>query len=535
MYAPIPDGEVNILRGVPLDADYKNTLYFASASAQSSYFASKAKYTYSSMMYIRETGRIRVPIAADSIFDCNYLMYRNAQYVNKWFYAFIKQVYYVNDNCAEIDFEIDVLQTWFFNIDIKPSFIERQHTVTDDIGDNVVTENLDIGEYEILNVTASDRFSTWDIVMLSTFDPATWQSSGGGLSGGVYTALNRTVIGAVSISLTGQTPTASFTTDPRTFIADLINNHSDKIDGVVSIFMTPHTLEGSQGLPFAVSKPTATTPLLGSYVPRNKKLYTAPFTTLYVTNGDGAGKMYRFEDFAGALTADFKIYTDRAPNQSVIAVPVAYKTPTYSQSDNNALNFSESLVMSGFPECAWTSDIYKAYVAQNKASLTLSTIVASSQAIAGTVTAVASGGVGAVAGAAGVISGIAKVGSIVTDLLDKARLAPQVHGSPTGTSFFTVGDKTFRGYTLSPKAEYVQILDNYFDMFGYAIHRVQTPNLSARPHWTYIKTANVCILAKTDGLPASDLAKICSIFDNGITYWRNASEVGNYALDNSPS
>lgn len=37
------------------------------------------------------------------------------------------------------------------------------------------------------------------------------------------------------------------------------------------------------------------------------------------------------------------------------------------------------------------------------------------------------------------------------------------------------------------------------------------------------------------GLNAADEKKICDIFNNGITFWENLDEVGDYSLDNSPS
>ena len=531
----VPNGTIRLLAGVPLDNAYIHTVKFSSASAQATAMIAKTKKVYEHCTYIRETNRIRIPDVYDDVVMCNYLMYQNAGYgSNKWFYAFITGVYYVNDHATEIEFELDVMQTWQFDYDILPCFIERNHTATDVIGENIVEENLNIGEYEVLAVNASDRFSTWDIVMLSTFDPSTWLSTGGGLTGGVYTALNRTVIGTVTISMTGQTPSATFTTDPRPFMTDLINNHADKIDGVISIFMTPHTLEGNQGLTFAINKPTSSTVLLGNYTPKNKKLYTAPYTILYVTNGDGAGKQYNFEDFYTSLSADFKIYTDRAPNQSVVAVPLMYKTPTYQQMDNNALNYGEALVMSGFPECAWISDIYKTYVAQTKAQLTLSTVTAGAQIIGGAVGTVATGGAGIAAGGASIMSGISQISHMLTDLADKKRLAPHVHGTPTGSSFFTIADKTFRAYTLCPKAEYIRIIDDYFDMYGYAIHRVGVPNIDVRPNWCYVKTVDAAIKPKgIDGLPASDMRMIESCLNKGITYWKNMADVGDYTLNNT--
>ena len=102
MYAPIPDGEVKVLTNIPLDPDYNHTIFFASETARTAYFESHASsyYSFDKMIYIRQTGRVRAPVSGDLFQNCNYMMYRNKQYLDKWFYAFIKQIYYINDNCC---------------------------------------------------------------------------------------------------------------------------------------------------------------------------------------------------------------------------------------------------------------------------------------------------------------------------------------------------------------------------------------------------------------------------------------------------
>ena len=79
--------------------------------------------------------------------------------------------------------------------------------------------------------------------------------------------------------------------------------------------------------------------------------------------------------------------------------------------------------------------------------------------------------------------------------------------------------------------QYARMIDDFFDKYGYAVDNVKVPNISARPHWNYVKTHDCTI---TGSVPADDMKKICNIFNSGITFWKNGSEVGNYSLDNSP-
>lgn len=74
------------------------------------------------------------------------------------------------------------------------------------------------------------------------------------------------------------------------------------------------------------------------------------------------------------------------------------------------------------------------------------------------------------------------------------------------------------------------MIDDYFTMFGYAIKRVKVPNRNSRPHWNYVKTIG-CTL--TGSIPSDDMKKICNIYNNGITFWKNGSEIGHYELDNT--
>lgn len=532
MYAPIPDGQVKILKGVPLDASYNHTIYFASAAAQTSYFSGKAKYSYTQLMYVRETRRVRVLIAADSIMDCNYLMYTNTQYLDKWFYAFINQVYYVNDNCTEIEFEIDVMQTWALDYEIKPSFIERNHTVTDAIGDNDVTESLDIGTYIAYGTERySNVGSDWSVVMFSTFNLTTLQSAGGSLIGGSYSALERTVIGRFTVS----NGTGTWVNDARTIIADLINNHADLVDGVVAIVITPTNFENFTALAdvWNFSKLTALPAAAGNYTIRNKKLFTAPFYVAYVSDGSGSGKMYMPDKFDNATQMKFDIISDNAPAQTLIATPVGYKQKFANS--NNLQNDSEALFMTGFAQCAWISDSFKQYLAQNQSNIGLSAALGFGQYLLGAGMIAFSGGAAAGLGLGMAAGGLSQVVNTIADLSDKSKRAPESHGNVTGTAFMKSGNKTFICYHLMPDLEHIRIIDDFFDQFGYAIHEVGVPNISSRPHWNYVKLQNAVILpASGKGLPASDLKKICQIFERGVTFWKSGSEVGNYNLDNRP-
>ena len=88
----------------------------------------------------------------------------------------------------------------------------------------------------------------------------------------------------------------------------------------------------------------------------------------------------------------------------------------------------------------------------------------------------------------------------------------------------------FYGGRCSVTAQFARMIDDYFTMFGYAVKRVKVPNRNSRPHWNYVKTIG-CTL--TGSIPSDDMKKICSIYNNGVTFWKNGTEIGHYELDNT--
>ena len=146
---------VKVLRNVPLDSTYSDTFYFESIGAQTSYFEGKAKYTFGPTSYQRVNSSIasprgprsiRLPRVADDFYDCNYVMFQNSAFGTKWFYGFITSVNYINPDNTEILYELDYYQTYAFDFRILPSFIEREHSVTDELYHNLMPESFGIPE-----------------------------------------------------------------------------------------------------------------------------------------------------------------------------------------------------------------------------------------------------------------------------------------------------------------------------------------------------------------------------------------------------
>lgn len=120
-----PDTEIKLVR-CPLSLDNKNQLTFENKQKQFEYFNSLPSLVITGCTYQRKNGTIRIPRKFEQIMTYDYVMYKNTHYMDKWFYAFITDLHYVNDYLSEINIATDVWQTWQFDLHFKQSFVERE-------------------------------------------------------------------------------------------------------------------------------------------------------------------------------------------------------------------------------------------------------------------------------------------------------------------------------------------------------------------------------------------------------------------------
>ncbi len=123
----IPNSEVRLIKNVPFSNNYKNVIQFNDRSSQENYFKGLPNIVADNYKYVRNNGTIKVPYYRDEILEYNYLMFKNKAYGDKYFYAFITNISYINPNTSAISFELDVFQTWFMDVQFKPSYVEREH------------------------------------------------------------------------------------------------------------------------------------------------------------------------------------------------------------------------------------------------------------------------------------------------------------------------------------------------------------------------------------------------------------------------
>lgn len=538
-----PQSTIYICSGVRLDNGYRNSIYFDSKTAQESYFAGKVVKTFSAYTYLRKSWSIKVQATMEQALNWEYLFFQNGGNGKLWYY-FINQIEYINDNVVELFLEMDVIQSYFFDFNLLPCFVERNHTETDNIGEHTVEEGIDVGEL------TTNGWKTLDpgdlcIMIMSTINPnATTVETAIPALPGMY---NR-VFSGVKIWAVHSSRWAEWGNQLETL------NEIGQTEAIVAMWMYPMELVtlgggakwtgGDIAVPVDSAKSQSNTTMtwevakqqnnFQGYEPKNMKLFCYPYNFVWATNNNGTHAVYRYERF-NSEKMQFAFSGSLAPDGGVHMTPKNY--------DGLVNNYSAGMNLTGFPSCAWNSDIYKLWLAQNQGSQGMSSLSGFLK-IAGGIGAVAvSGvatatGVGALPGVAGVSAGLGMIGSglnqignLMAQNHDKDIVPPQANGSLSSSVNITNNMHAFTLHYRCLTKEMARIIDDYFTMYGYKINRVKLPSINARPGFTYVKTIG-CNLH--GDMCQADQAKICAIFDKGITFWKRGDTIGNYTIDNAP-
>lgn len=361
------------LGNVPFDNSYRHTLalssWFTPATKEGKQAAQATTFrgmcntgirqgTYT---YVRFNNAIRIQGNAEDYYTYDYVMYQNANYGSKWFYAFIVGVNYVNENVTEFELEIDVLQTWMFDYDLVAGFVEREHVNSDLIGEHLNAEpSMDIQyKYDKFQDFTFDLDDCYAVILTNEYPDYTgyaWDGSqtyqpnpidfkpgvGAALSGKTY---NGGISGAKALvyDFTGQREESDLS--KRMFFHDIEQFSECGIaDSIVDAFMVPKEYFGAvdqSGFPTSLrgfvlerkftnpisGESTRSRPIPGvytpvesfnpvvkpenwnrfiegssgisvdGYYPHNNKLLCYPYTFIEVGDFSGRKQDYRWEWF----------------------------------------------------------------------------------------------------------------------------------------------------------------------------------------------------------------------------------------------
>lgn len=558
-----PDTNIRLLK-CPLKLDNKNQITFDTLTAQTNYFLSLPHLEVEGSMYQRKDSSIYYPAIYDDLVEYTYVMYQNENYSNKWFYAFITGMEYLNDNTTKISIITDSFQTWQFDIQYKNSFVEREmiDISWDWPGANLIPENLETGEYKvggIGNLTGLLPNYVWaysgeEIKLGPSGTPYQLGVANSYYVNGLHTSVHFIIasndVGYATIATSLQ----------------LYDNQSEK---VVAHFSVPSFAVNSgntndftsgafSGVYLLAGKATPATKTLLStpsqldgYTPINKKLLTYPYVYLGFNPAMGASKIYRYENFANG-TPEFKLICEINPNPTAYMIPQNYRGAT-----GDSLN--DSATLNGYPQIASKVDVYNSWVAENSGIINVQASQAAGNlqydtaigttGLIGTIGSTTVGAMNAAAGTGGGSGG--GLGDVATSALnmyknqynydyyikminaqnERQQMLPDkvsLGGSnATLIGYELIDNNVFTRYNI--KQQFAIRIDNYFSMFGYQTNNLKVPAIHNRKFWNYVKTQGINILGN---IPNEDMENIKSLFNSGITLWHNPTYFLDYSQDN---
>lgn len=538
--AVTPNTDVYLLK-CPLELDEANQINFASATAQFNYFSSLPKLEGENFTYQRKDSIIRFPAHIDTLLEYTYVMYRNTNYGTKWFYAFITDMQYINDNMTAITIKTDSWQTWCFDITLKKSFVEREHVADDTFGKHTVPENVDTGEYvcngtpdKITYAKAND--SDLSPVVLFQVTKTTLKASG--MSDYTFPSATLGVHNGIpqGCSCFGLR-LKSDTVGTIHSVCGIYDTYGAG-DAIVAISLVPYfaagaweTKQDSASNNYLVPKDNWATGVLSdntiarnttldSYSPKNNKMFTSEFNYLYLTNNAGADVTLHWENFADG-DLDYRIVYAIDQGGSIKIYPT--NSIKSSRSISLGDGWNEGVLGAKLPNISWSSDYYLNWKAVNGQNIAVQTTLQGMNF-----------GVNAINGSGNFFSTLDYASSIANTLqsIRQAEMTPpQAKGNvAAGDIGFSNFESAFTFRKMSVRAEYAKRIDDYLSAYGYRVNSFKTPQITSRSNWNYIKTKGIAIEAK---IPQANLQEIKDIFNNGVTFWHNPLTFLDYSQTNS--
>lgn len=549
--------KIILCEGIKLDNSYKNVIDY-DEEEMLALVNDKAVATGNNYTFVRqEKNVVQVPFDYNLICNCNYMAFQNKDYNNRWFYAFIRDIQYVNDGCTNIIFDIDVWSTFYNSLTIKQCFVEREHVNDDTIGANTIDEGISTGEmYQINNNSQLNDFGdNWVIIVETAYIP---EHTVGGetveskqyqnccINTGIVSSTQYVIFAPLSMQ---DTDVLTCVVNMERFIDHC--NQDGHIEDIKNVFFAPEvatrgatlqgcvgTLTGSGGetktylyylpsstySPYRINFQLAKFYNWSDFTPKNNKCKVFPYYYLEVSNNENQKAKFRLERFVGQENCNFHIDNCLTLGGSTTLTPVGYNVRTGEES------LDMTIPLAKYPTINWESDAYVNWLTQNGVSSFVGDILSILSGAAGSITSATNGGNGNIFGL--VTGGISTIANRMQEshLLDlKTNLGG---GASTGDVNFALHRNNYNFKMMRSDVEHLRIIDEYFSRIGYKVNRTKVPNITGRTYWNYIKIGQGEIMAQGN-IQSKFLEVINNIAIQGVTIWHNHENIGNYSLNNT--
>lgn len=577
MSIPLSASYLRIITGVRFNNSYEHTRWFDNSEQQLNYFASKEMLAgMDDASFIRKdmTYSVRVPYHVDNLLSANYLYFNNPSVNSKTYFCFVTGVEYVNSQTSIVNFTVDVIQTFMFNITFRESFITREHQNRwNSDGSpviNLIPEDLDYGtSYDnVLMETFGWDIAFMVIQMKSDFNDNTIKSSWCGIPQPLMNIV-------YPFKLDGSNLPAFIDGDNTTFYnpSDLLNilyTNPDTVNNVTQIYITDRC-----GLNCSYDGSTLSIESSGALGAHYAGMDIGGINVVHVesqrkssTNTHNNGSKYKafnvseskllmhpyslitLDDFRGNRI-DVKLEDIKSDNLIIEIVgsmgssnKVAYNIENYNNSSSTYFsNMEYSLINESTNDVPIISD-YAAAFAQGNSNAVKNKVLLTSSYGAFNVLQTAFKQIVEIPMRHDTVSEPVTFGdtklaagkaaaSLLTQrakLMDIANVPP-TSGKQGGNAHFDYGFNIHNCFILHKtiKPEYKTKLTEYFQVFGYKVNRFGLPNLKTRQSWNYIELEKANIVGN---IPNDYITIIRNVFEKGITLWHN-DDLLNYSLSNN--
>lgn len=569
---PTSATKIRFLTGIPFFVDYQNVRHFSTKTEQDSYFNSRTlvhEMTDCSFQRDEKGSFIRATGQGGKLYPTSYVVFQNPDYNNKTFYAFVTNIEYVNNVVTKVYFEIDVYQTWLFDITWKSSYIDREHTRLYD-GDgqpilNTIPESLEKGStYEIVNEIHVQPSDLLFLVIVSSKEITDGSPETRIGVIGTPTPLYIYIVpydrsSGIPIKLNDNL-LAPFPTLMREF-----SENEELVKAIQTMYVTDYAginFAHGDGIDYSSSDVT-TRPLKGStfhvgvvkdlFNFRNTQETVRDIYSKFKSVSESKLLMYPYclielDDLKGNR---LELQPELLMGNSIDIVikgnigytnKVQYEVKNYN---TKALEFVSTLQNSIIDlnpnDIPVVTDFLSAMMqgqrnsiqARKDNSQTRGIVSAVNAGVSGVATGITNPGAGIATASMGVYNAgknyEMETKSINAQLQDASAIPPNV-GNMGGITSFDYGYNLtgLRVVFKQIRQEYINTLTDYFRKFGYKVNRLKIPNLKTRQNFNYVRTVGCNISGNMNN---EDLQTIKNIFDRGVTLW-HINDIGNYGIGN---
>jgi hypothetical protein len=466
-------------------------------------------YSIGACQYIREGDGeyIRVNKSVDSLYNCNYVMFQNTQFGERWFFAFIEKLKFKSGNVTDVVIKMDVYQTFQFDFTIQDTFIERQ-TFDNDYY-NTLSDTPSTGDLK--TIWEYEKLLQGMFFILFNSNPTVEDTT-------TITNFSYPVIGDYSLPCY---MVLCYTADEMSEIVQAVSNKG-RADRIQACYFAPCFLNeinyelqivsgGDLNLSrqnsmqlisiMSVSNLFETLSLNINYSPIFKKELSYPYAKLEIVDRI-TGKFIELDlsKFLNPLQPQFTLMFNITDNVEYKVIPLNYNGIGYS--------IENSLVVEPTTDLPVFSNSYSKYLKDNKGSNAINGFMSVAGAVGSLVTGNIAGAVGSFASISSIInqSNVAKsqpnqVSGIKGDAFDYLNYNPSIY---------------FRLKVMD--SDHMKIARNYWNAFGYPVRSISTFNNTSK-RYNFIKT--VCVNIIADTIPSEFAREIEGIFDKGVTIWNN--------------